>query len=196
MENVYPLLKFLHVIAFVFMSVPLFNLIVVNERAQLGTPFNFYADRYLENIIRRGATRCFTFQATVLTTGVLLLVYGPLDVATLWNNGMLLAKTILLFVLMSLLSFVHLSLQPKIEAIMGEAKPEEPVSDDFLQRLRPPRVLRKKLATLCLFVVIVTIIMGMQVYSRYSLGLNIVLIALAGVFTLRVNKTLVRFGWI
>jgi hypothetical protein len=62
------------VFGFVFMSVPLFNLIVVNERALLGSSFNYYADRYLENIIRHGATRCFAFQATVLVTGVLALI--------------------------------------------------------------------------------------------------------------------------
>ncbi len=36
MVNFYNLLKFLHIISFVFMSVPLFNLIVVNERAMMG----------------------------------------------------------------------------------------------------------------------------------------------------------------
>ncbi len=57
MEVFNDVLKFLHVIGFVFMSVPLFNLIVVNERALLGSSFNYNTDRYMENIIRRGATR-------------------------------------------------------------------------------------------------------------------------------------------
>jgi hypothetical protein len=51
METLYDILKFFHVMSFVFMSVPLFNLIVVNERANLGVSFNYYADRYMENII-------------------------------------------------------------------------------------------------------------------------------------------------
>jgi len=37
MEVFYNVLKFIHVIGFVFMSTPLFNLIVVNERALLGS---------------------------------------------------------------------------------------------------------------------------------------------------------------
>ncbi len=196
MESLYPVLRFLHVMAFVFMSVPLFNLIVVNERAQLGSSFSYDADRYMENIIRRGATRCFVFQATILLTGVLLLIVGPLGITALWSNWVLLAKTLLLFGLMGLLSFVHLRLQPSIDAILAEAQPDAPVPDDLLTRVKPFRVLRKRLATLCLFLVIVTIILGMQVYGRFSAGLTVALIALAGLFAWRVNTSLIRFGWI
>ena len=78
METMYNLLLVLHVMGFVFMSIPLFNLIVVNERALLGIPFNYYADRYMENIIKHGAYRCYIFQATVLVTGILLLIFGNL----------------------------------------------------------------------------------------------------------------------
>ena len=99
MDTVYAALKTLHVLAFVFMSIPLFNLIVVNERAQLGSAFNYSVDRYMENIIRRGATRCFTFQSTVLLTGVLMLVVGPLGIGALWGNWVLLVKTLVLLTL-------------------------------------------------------------------------------------------------
>ncbi len=112
MDTVYAALRTLHVLAFVFMSIPLFNLIVVNERAQLGSAFNYSVDRYMENIIRRGATRCFTFQATVLLTGVLMVVVGPLGIGALWGNWVLLVKTLVLLMLMGLLSYVHLRLQP------------------------------------------------------------------------------------
>lgn len=195
-ESVYPALKFLHVIAFVFMSIPLFNLIVVNERLQLGSSFNYYADRYMENIISRGATRCFTFQGTVLLTGVLMLIAGPLGIAALWTNWVLLAKTVVLFALMGLLSYVHLGLQPKIEALLAEVDPEATAPSDLPARLKPYRVRRKRLATLCLFLVIVTIVLGLQVYSRFDPVLTVVLVALAALFAWRANKTLLRFGWI
>lgn len=182
--------------AFVFMSVPLFNLIVVNERAQLGSSFSYDADRYMENIIRRGATRCFMFQGTVLATGVLLLIVGPLGLEAVWTNWVLLVKTLILIVLMGLLSYVHLRLQPTIDAIVAEVQPDAPVPGDLGARLKPPRVRRKRLATVCLFLVIVTIILGMQVYARFDAGLTVALIAMAGVFAWRVNKTLVRFGWV
>lgn len=196
MENAYALLKVLHVLGFVFMSIPLFNLIVVNERAQLGPSFNYDADRYMENIIRRGATRCFTFQGTVLITGVLLLIAGPLGIGALWINPALLAKTLLLFALMGLLSYVHLGLQPKIEALLVDVDPEAAAPEGIAARLKPYRVRRKRLATFCLFLVIVTIVLGLQVYQSFAPGLTIALIALAGLFAWRVNGTLVRFGWI
>ena len=196
MDTFYDILKFLHVMSFVFMSVPLFNLIVVNERAKLGVPFNYYADRYMENIIRRGATRCFVFQSTVLVTGILLLILGPLGITALWSNWILLVKTLLLFSLMGLLSYVHFSLQPKIESLLSGISPEAIVPDDFAARLKPYRVRRKKLATFCLFLVITIIILGLQVYSTFSPILTIALIGLAAIFAFRVNKTLIRFGWI
>jgi len=41
METLYNLVRFLHFMSFVFMSVPLFNLIVVNERELPGVSFNY-----------------------------------------------------------------------------------------------------------------------------------------------------------
>jgi hypothetical protein len=196
MGSTYAVLKFLHVLGFVFMAIPLFNLIVVNERAQLASAFNYYADRYMENIIRRGATRCFTFQTTVLISGILLLVVGPLGIGALWSNWVILVKTLLLFTLMVLLSYVHFGLQPKIEALLANVGPETAVPADLTARLRPYRVRRKRLATLCLFLVVAAIILGLQVYVTFTPVVNAALIALAGLFALRASRTLVRFGWV
>jgi len=196
MESFYQVLKFLHVLGFVFMAIPLFNLIVVNERALLGVPFQYHADRYMENIIRRGAVRCFVFQGTVLATGVLMLPAGPLGIGALWSNWVLLLKLLLLLTLTGLLSYVHLGLQPRIEAILATVTAEATPPADLPARLRPYRLRRKRLATLCLFLVITTIVLGMQVYVRFSAGLTITLIALAALFAWRANRTLLRFGWI
>ncbi len=196
MEAFEGLLRFFHVMSFVFMSVPLFNLIVVNERASMGTPFNYHADRYMENIIKNGAYRCFVFQASAFISGLLLLQFGSLGIEDLWLNRVVLAKTILLFLLTGLLSYVHFSLQPKIESFISTIGPDTEVPDDLVGNLKPYRVRRKRLATFCLFLVIVTIILGLQVYGSFTPFLNIVLIGLAGLFALKVNKTLLRFGWV
>jgi hypothetical protein len=196
MTPAYQVLKFLHVLGFVFMAIPLFNLIVVNERALLGAPFHYYADRYMENIIRRGAYRCFVFQGTVLASGILMLLVGPWGLGALWSNWVLLAKFLLLLTLMALLSYVHLGLQPKIEAVLATVGPDAPAPADLPARLKPFRIRRKRLATVCLFLVITTIIFGLQVRERFAAPLNIVLIALAGLFAWRANRTLLRFGWI
>jgi uncharacterized membrane protein len=178
------------------MSVPLFNLIVVNERALLGVPFNYYADRYMENIIKHGAARCYIFQTTVLITGLLLLLFGPLGLEALWMNWIILVKTILLFILMGMLSYVHFKLQPKIESYFSDLDAGSKVPDNLVSQLKPYRVRRKKMATICLFLVITVIILGLQIYEAFSPILNFILIGLAGLFSLKVNKTLIRFGWI
>lgn len=196
MDNIYNLLIFLHVMSFVFMSVPLFNLIVVNERALLDIPFNYYADRYMENIIKHGAYRCYIFQSTVLITGLLLLVLGPLEFEALWMNWRILIKTILLFILMGMLSYVHFKLQPKIESFLSDLNADSKIPDNLVSQLKPYRVRRKWMATFCLFLVITSIILGLQVYGSFSPLLNVILIGLAGLFALKVNKSIIRFGWI
>jgi uncharacterized membrane protein len=195
-DTAYDLLKFLHVMGFVFMSIPLFNLIVVNERALLGKSFNYSADRYMENIIKHGAYRCYVFQSTVLVTGVLLLVFGPLGIEALWVNWIIVVKAILLFVLMGLLSYVHFRLQPRIESFLSGLNADSDVPGDLASQLKPHRVRRKWMATICLFLVITVIVLGLQTYRTFNPLLTVILIALAGLFALKVNKTLVRFGWI
>ena len=196
MEIFYNVLIFLHVMGFVFMSTPMFNLIVVNERALLGSSFNYYADRYMENIIRHGAIRCYVFQWTVLISGVLLLIFGPLGIEALWTSWVVLAKTLIVFTMMGLLSYVHFSLQPKIESFMSKIGPEDAVPDDFSAQMRPYRVRRKRLATFCLFLVISAIILGLQVYDTFSPILTFMLIGIGALFAWKANKTLMRLGWV
>jgi len=196
MSDFYQLLKFWHIMSFVFMSIPLFNLIVVNERAQMEPAFNWATDRYFENIIRQGALRCFVFQGSAFLSGILLLVVGPSGLESLLTNSILLSKTVLLVALTGMLTYVHLGLQPKIEALMSTIDADNPIPDDFGTQLKPYRVRRKQLATFCLFLVITTIILGLQVYGTFSGLLNFTLIALAALFALRVNRTLLRFGWL
>ena len=196
METFYNVLIFLHVMGFVFMSTPLFNLIVVNERALLGSSFNYYADRYMENIIRHGAIRCYVFQWTVLISGVLLLIFGPLGIEALLTSWVVLVKTLILFIMMGLLSYVHFSLQPKIESFMSKIGPEDAVPDGLSAQMRPYRVRRKRLATFCLFLVISAIILGLQVYDTFGPILTFMLIGIGVLFAWKANKSLIRFGWV
>ncbi len=196
MSVLYDLLRFIHVLSFVFMSVPLFNLIVVNERAVLGSSFNYHADRYMENIIRRGAQRCFVFQGTVFLTGVLLLKFGPLGISNVWTSWIMALKTVFLLTMTGLLSYVHFKVQPKIESFLADIGPDSQVADDIVSQLKPYRVRRKRLATFCLFLVITIIILGVQVNDTFNPITTLVLIALAGIFALRASKTLIRFGWV
>jgi len=196
MNTLYDFLKFLHVMSFVFMSVPLFNLIVVNERASLHLSFNYPVDRYMENIIKHGSVRCYVFQFSVLLTGILLLIFGPLGFKSIWSNWILIVKTLLLFTLTGLLSYVHFNLQPGIEKLLAGINPGAEIPESQLAGLKTLRARRKRLATFCLFVVIIIIILGLQVYTAFSPALTLGLIAAAGLFAWRVNKSLIRFGWL
>ncbi len=62
--SIYEAVKFLHILAVVFMSAPLYNLIVVNERLRFGKA-PYAVDRYFENLIKSNSVRCYAFQATV-----------------------------------------------------------------------------------------------------------------------------------
>jgi len=194
LDQIYNIAKFAHVLGFAFMSIPLFNLIVVNERALMGPSFNYDTDRYFENIIQRGAVRCYIFQFTVFISGVIIVINGP-GLSAIWTNWVLAIKTIILFTLTGLLSYVHFSLQPKIEELLSSYNSDTPDSENFASILAPYRVKRKKLATICLFLVITAIILGLQTYVRFDSWVTIGLILLAALFSYRANKTLVRYGW-
>ena len=110
------------------------------------------------------------------------------------NNTIM--RTILLFLLMGMLSFVHFKLQPQIESLFSTINPEIEVSQNFTAQLKPFRVRRKWMVTFCLFLVILSIILGLQVYETFDLTLNIFLVVLGALFAFRANRALLRFGWI
>jgi hypothetical protein len=188
----YDAIKFLHILTVVFMAAPLYNLIVVNERLRFGKA-PYAVDRYFENLIKTNAVRCFVFQATAFISGILLVVLsGPLTV--LFTNPILLAKFLLLLVLSILLSYVHVGIQPHIEALLAQVQGQE-IPPSIAQQIMPWRSRRKKLAGFCLFFVIGLVLLGLQVFVRFDLVLTGLLLILAAVFSWRVYKTNIPFGW-
>lgn len=196
MNIIYDLLRFFHVISFVFMCVLLFNLIVANERVMRGISFNYAADNHLENIIKNGFNWCYIFQAITLITGVLLLLLGNIGIEGLWTDWIVATKTIILIVLMGTVSYVHFRLQPKIESFLTAINTDTEVPGTVLVKLKPYRILRKWIAAFYLFLVITAIILGTQVYAPFNPTLTIILIGISGLFSLTANKILLRFGWI
>ena len=196
MDIIYDLLRFAHVISFVFMCVLLFNLIVANERVMHGISFNYEADDHLENIIKNGFNWCYIFQAITLITGILLLLLGNIGLQGLWNDWIVITKTIILIVLMGTVSYVHFKLQPKIEAFLAAISADDKVSGSVYLKLKPYRLLRKWITAFYLFLVISAIVLGIQVYATFNPILTIILIAISGLFSLTADKILLRFGWI
>ena len=166
--NPYDLLKAFHVVAVVFMAAPLYNLIMVNERVRFGKA-PLPVDQYFESVIRGNSTRCYIFQLTALASGVLLAMLsgGPSSLVT---NRVLLIKVFLVLALMGALSVVHFSLQPQIDHLLVQATGDT-VPPALAGQIAPLRLRRKRLASVCLFLVMTTVVFGLQVYSRFG-GVN------------------------
>ena len=192
--SAYQAIKFLHILTVVFMAAPLYNLIVVNERLRFGKA-PFAVDRYFENLIKTNAIRCFVFQITAFVTGILLIVLGGQPLSTLFTNGVLLAKFVLLLILSVLLSYVHLGIQPRIESLLSQVQGNE-IPPEILQKIVPWRVRRKKLAGFCLFFVITLVLLGLQVFVQFHLMTTALLLALAALFSWRVYKSPIPYGWV
>ena len=191
--NVYDAVKFLHILTVVFMAAPLYNLIVVNERLRFGKA-PYAVDRYFENLIRTNAVRCIMFQATAFVTGILLILLPGQSISLLFTNRILLAKFLLLLLLTVLLSYVHFGIQPRIEALLAQVQGQE-IPSSIAEQLVPWRSRRKKLAAFCLFFVITLVLLGLQVFVRFDSVLTGFLLILAAVFSWRVYKTNIPFGW-
>ncbi|MBI1875629.1 MAG: hypothetical protein HYS05_17320, partial [Acidobacteria bacterium] len=174
-------------------AAPLYNLVVVNERLRFGKA-HLQVDQYFEAIIRGNSTRCYVFQVTALVTGLLLVVQaGP--VTMLITNRILLAKAGLLLALMVLLSVVHFSIQPRIDRLLAQATGDA-IPAPLAAEIAPLRLRRKRLATVCLFLVITTMLLGLQVFRPFAAWTTAVLLVLALLFAWRVYRTPIRYGWI
>ena len=191
--NLYDLLKFLHILTVVFMAAPLYNLVVVNERVKFGKA-HIQVDRYFENLIRGNATRCYVFQVTALVTGVILVGLGG-SLVSLVTNWVLLTKLIILLVLTGLLSVVAFSLQPRIDGLLAQVTGDA-ISQEIAAQIGPVRLRRKRLAATCLFMVISTVLLGLQVSAPFGIPLNALLLLLAAVFAWRVYRTPIPYGWL
>ena len=189
----YNVMKFLHVLAVVFMAAPLYNLIVVNERVRFGKA-PLPVDRYFESIIRGNSTRCFVFQLTAFVTGIILIPVGGHPLTALVTNWVLLAKLLLLLTLTALLSWVHFAIQPRIDGLLSRVQTEI-IPPDLAGEIAPLRGRRKRLAATCLFLVVVTVLLGVQVFTRFHPAVTVGLILLAALFSRRVYASHIPYGW-
>ena len=181
----------LHLVAMLFMAAPLYALITVNERARFTIPANYNTDRYLEDVIKRQPIRCYTYLAVITVTGILL----TWDKGWIWTDWALIAKLVASTAIGFLLSYVHFNIQPHIDSILDKYKPGEDVSAEDKPILSAWRGRRKRLAGVCLFMVLTATIMGVRVSWGYAPWLVAVFMVLAVVFSWRVYRNPVRLGW-
>ncbi len=185
-----------HLLSTMLMAAPFYMLVIVNERALFGGPLDYRTDRYMENIIRHNAVRCFIFQGTMLASGLALTYVSGYGWGALLTLLSLVVKWVALLGLASLLSYIHFSLQPRIEALMGQVRPDSPVPAEVPPQITVLRKRRKKLSGICLFMVLTALVMGLKVTFNYNVYLAIGLIVVAGVYAWRVYRKPVRLGWV
>ncbi|MDP2919684.1 MAG: hypothetical protein Q8O43_05675 [Dehalococcoidia bacterium] len=196
MEEWRGLLLVVHLLSTMMMAAPFYMLVIVNERARFGVPLGYFTDRYMENIIRNNAVRCFIFQGTMALSGLGLIYVSGYGWGSLLTNPSMIVKWVSLLILMGLLSVVHFNIQPRIEALMEQVKPGNPVPDGLAPQIARLRIRRKRLSGLCLFFVLTALIMGLRVTFAFNMYLALGLIAVVAVYAWRVYRKPVRFGWI
>lgn len=188
------ILKVIHIVNAILMAWPFYALVTVNQRAQLGPPLGDRSDTYMENIIKNRTIPCFVFQATALITGLALVLVRGLGLDALVTEPMLGLKFLLLLPIAALLSYVHLSLQPQIDGLFAQAS--TPVPADVAPRIGALRLRRKRIASICMFVVLTASMLGVQVWAPFPLWLTVLLVIAIAVFTWRAYKSVTPYGWV
>jgi hypothetical protein len=188
------ILQVIHVINAILMAWPIYALVVVNQRIRLGPPLGDRADTYMENVIKNRTIPCFIFQLTALVSGLALMWRRGLGLDDLVTNSALGLKFVLLVVIGGLLSYVHFSLQPKIDALFAQAS--NPIPSDIASRIGALRLRRKRMASICMFVVLTAAMLGMQVWISFPLGLTVLLVGAIAVFTWRTYTSEMPYGWV
>lgn len=189
-SEVYVVVLLFHLLAMLFMAAPLYMLVIVNERARFTIPASYNTDRYMENIIKNQPARCYAYLGVIVVTG-LLLTWNK----GLWTDWALIIKLVITALLFILLSYVHTTIQPKIEAILDKVKPGEEIPASERPTLVKWRMRRKRLSATCLFLVLTALIMGLRVTLSYSPWLALVFTVAAALFAWRAYRVPVRLGW-
>ncbi len=194
MDTAYAIVRVVHVITAILMAWPIYALVAVNNRALLGPPLGDRADTYLENVIKNRTLPCFVFQATALISGLALVLLRGLGADALVSNPVLGIKFVLLLLIVGLLSYVAFSLQPRIDSLFSRAG--MPIPADAAASIGALRLRRKRIASICMFVVLVVSMLGVQVWEHLSIWVTVVLVAAAALFTWRAFKSVTPYGWV
>jgi len=194
MATIIDILRVIHIISAILMAWPAYALVAVNQRVRLGPPLGDRADIYIENIIKNRSIPCFVFQATAGITGLVLVLLRGMGLGALVTRPVLGLKSLLLLLIAGLLSYVHFSLQPQIDALFAQAG--SPVSADLAPRIGALRQRRKRMASICMFVVLTVSMLGVQVWAPFPLWLTALLVIAIAAFTWRTYNSTTPYGWV
>ena len=86
-------------------------------------------------------------------------------------------------------------MQPRLDALFAQAGgnlvPAEIASSINALRLR-----RKRMASVCLFVVLIVSMLGVQVWTPFPLWLTVLLVMAIAAFTWRAYSSVTPYGWV
>ncbi|MBI2909875.1 MAG: hypothetical protein HYX92_19730 [Chloroflexi bacterium] len=184
-----------HLVSTLLMAAPFYMLVIVNERGRFAVPPGHNPDRYMENIIKSQPIRCYVYLATILVTGVVIMLGSTSGLGLVLTNWALDIKIAVFLLLVSLLSYVHFGIQPQIEALLAKSDPNGLLPEALRPQLAALRTRRKKLSATCLFLVLTAVIMGLRVFNEFSPLLLIVFVILAALFAWRSFRTRTAYGW-
>lgn len=194
MDTLSGLLLAVHITAIVLLAGPFYAMMIVNERALLGRGMYYRVDKYFEDMVRTHLTRCCVYNWTAMITGLMLIIVTKGSLMAVFASWILILKIALLGTNMLLRGYSRHIIQPKIDHLLEKVE-GDPVPDAVVAGIRPLRVLRKNLGTICLFNVLVLIILGSQLARPLPAVGIAALVLLAALFTARSYKTTIRYGW-
>lgn len=177
------------------MAAPLYLLIVSNERMKLGPPLAPRLERYVENVIKRQPQRCYVYLATMLATGLALLVVKGMGLGAILSNWVVATKVVVLFALTGLITYVHTQIQPKIEDLLTKVPEGGAPPENVAKEIGALRLKRKKIGSICLFLVVTAVVLGVSLTTALGMPTLAALIALAAIFSWRVYSSLITYGW-
>jgi hypothetical protein len=145
----------------------------------------------MENIIKGQPRRCYVYLIVLLLTGLGLRGFNLNFILANWA---LVLKTILLIALFGLITYVHTQIQPRLESLLEKVPESDGAQEDVAKEIMALRIKRKKIGSVCLFIVLTTVALGVSLVSMMSTQLIVILVAFAAIFTYRVYTSLLPFG--
>lgn len=194
MSTTYSILRVIHILNAVLMAWPIYALVIVNQRVRLGPPLGDRADIFMENTIKNRTIPCFIFQLTALVSGLALILARDQSLGALFSNNALALKFGLLLVMMGLLAMVHFNLQPRIDSLFASGEP--PYASEVAAEIGTLRVVRKRVASICMFLVLIIVMLGVQTWVAFPIWLSAILVLAIALFTWRVYSSETPYGWV
>jgi hypothetical protein len=195
METVLSTLRVVHIITAILLAWPFYALVAVNQRARLGPPLGDRVDTFLENTIKNRSIPCLVFQATALVSGLLILLLRGFGLDYLALNPILAAKLGLLFLIAGLLVYAMLVIQPKLDSLFATlSSPSAP--PDVPGKIGALRLRRKRMASVCLFGVLASAMLGLQVWVPFPGYISLIFLLAITAFVWRAYSSRTPYGWV